>query len=149
MTANVTLQLEDEQRALYHITLRTPHGTCTLAFSVTPKGALGFDNRQANARVCMERRLSRVLAAEMIRTARERVPGALCGRTPRGLAFELRAHYRAYRLGILRIHSVTAEMGATDPHAPDHDSNAAWFEHPVRGLPSTLRALFASRRPIP
>ena len=82
------------------------------------------------------------LAEEMIRAAQTRVPGALGGRTHRAVAFELRVHYCAFRLGVLRSHSVTAEIGSLRPDAADYDSNAVWFEHPFRSAPAILKALF-------
>ena len=79
----------------------------------------------------------------MCRVARERVPGTLRDRTQRGLAFELRVHNRAYRLGLFRSHSVTTEIGGLDPQAPDYDDNGVWFERPLRSLPRIVYCLLA------
>lgn len=150
MEVVTTLLSENETGAVYRSVV-TPTGregagrSLALEFTVTAQGVLEFDNRQPGARACAGRRVSRLLAAEMSRTARTRVPGALGGRTEKGLACELRFHNRAYRLGFLRSHSVTAEMGSPDPGAPDRDSNAAWFEHPVRKLPLLLKLLLKSK----
>lgn len=141
MTTVSTLRRETDREALYDLTVSNARRSLTLGFSISPEGALGFDNRQPNARACANRRVSLALAAEMARVARARVPGALRGRTRRGLAFELRAHNRAYRLGLFRSRSVTTEMGSPDPAAPDYDHNAAWFEHPIRSIPLLLRIL--------
>jgi hypothetical protein len=152
MNVVTTLLSENETGAVYRILLPDAADAKTgkplaLEFTVTPEGALVFDNRQPGARACAGRRISHLLAAEMARIARYRVPGALGGRTERGLAFELRFHNRAYRAGFLRSHAVTAEMGSPDPAAPDYDGNAAVFERPVRGLPPILRAFRRRSKP--
>ena len=145
MTVASVLRQETDRQAEYELSVSFWHQSHTLRFSVTPEGALGFDNRQPGARACAGRQLSLALASEMARVARERVPGALSGRTQRGLAFELRVHNVAYRLGLFRTRSVTTEMGSPDPAAPDYDHNAAWFEHPVRSLPGIIKALLVTR----
>ena len=150
MDAVTTLKSENETGAVYRVVFpRTAHARSgeplALEFSVTPQGGLGFDNRQPRARACAGRRISRLLAAEMARTARDRVPGALGGRTEKGLAFELRVHNRAHRVGFRPDHAVTAEMGSPDPAAPDYDNNAAWFEHPVRQIPLLLKLLLRTK----
>ena len=150
MDAVTTLITENETGAVYRVVFPRSRGGKTgeplaLEFSVTHQGGLGFDNRQPGARACAGRRVSRLLAAEMARTARDRVPGALGGRTEKGLAFELRVHNRAHRLGFRPDHAVTAEMGSPDPAAPDFDTNAVVFERPVRGIPPLLK-LLRSRR---
>ena len=146
MTAVTTLRQETGNGALFDVSVSGPRRSQTLCFSVTSEGALGFDNRQPNARACANRQLSNALAAEMARIARGRVPGALRGRTQRGLAFELRVHYAAYRLGLFRTRSVTMEMGSLFPDAPDYDHNAAWFEHPSRSLPRMVKALLSPHK---
>ena len=140
MTAVATLLQETDTGAIFDVALSGPRRSLSLRFSVTSEGALGFDNRQPDARACAGRQLSLALASEMARVARERVPGALSGRTQRGLAFELRMHNVAYRLGLFRTRSVTTEMGSPDPAAPDYDHNAAWFEYPLRSLPKIVKA---------
>lgn len=145
MMVKTSLRTETNEHALYAVSLSAPRRSHTLRFSVTPQGSLGFDNRQPDARACAKRQISLALAAEMARVARERVPGALRGRTQRGLAFELRVHNIAYRLGLFRTRSVTTEMGSPFADAPDYDHNAAWFEHPVRSLPGIIKALLVTR----
>ena len=148
MTVETKLLEQTPQGARYQVLVKLPprrrpdaeERRIPLEFTVTPEGALGFDNRQPQAKLCARGRVSRALAEEMARTARLQVPGALAGRTQKGLARELRLHYRAYRLGLMRVHAVTAELGSPDPDAPDHDNNAVLFEHPFRGLPQLLRA---------
>lgn len=140
MTVKTSFREETDKNLYYEVSVSSPRRSVTLCFSVTPAGALGFDNRQPGARACAGRQLSLALASEMARVARERVPGALSGRTQRGLAFELRVHNVAYRLGLFRTRSVTTEMGSPDPAAPDYDHNAAWFEHPLRSLPKIVKA---------
>lgn len=145
MTVASVLRQETDRQAEYELSVSFRHQSHTLRFFVTPEGALGFDNRQSNARTCAKRQISLALAAEMASVARERVPGALRGRTQRGLAFELRVHNIAYRLGLFRTRSVTTEMGSPFADAPDYDHNAAWFEHPVRSLPGIIKALLVTR----
>lgn len=145
MTVKTSFREETDKNLYYDVSVSSPRRSVTLCFSVTPAGGLGFDNRQPNACACANRRVSLALASEMARIARERVPGALHGRTQRGLAFELRVHNVAYRLGLFRTQSVTAEMGSPDPDAPDYDHNAAWFEHPVRCLPEIVKAVLFTR----
>jgi hypothetical protein len=110
-----------------------------LGFEITRDGVLTFDNRQAQAAVCSRRPAARTLAGEMLAAARHSCPGALTGRTLRGLHFELDAHYRAYRLGLLMKYAVVTDIGGTDPAAPDYDSNGAFFEHPLRNIPQAFR----------
>ena len=145
MTAVTTFQQEIGTDALFEVSFSGPRRRHTLRFSVTKDGAIGFDNRQPDARVCAGRRASLALASEMLRAARSRDPDAQRGRTLRGLAYELRVHNRAYRLGLFRSSSVTTEMGSPASEAPDYDHNAVWFEHPLRSLPQILRWLFTER----
>ena len=137
MAAAAILLQENASEAIYALAIPAPR-PCTLRFSVTSEGVLVYDNQQPNARRCCGRKTSKYLAAAMCRTARERVPGALRNRTLRGLAFELRVHNRAYRLGLFRSHSIVTDMGGLDPQAPDYDDNALLFEHPLRSLPRIL-----------
>ncbi len=146
MKLTTRLLSENETGAVYRCVLtrsarKGPARALVLHFTVTEQGALGFDNRQPGARACAGRQASRLLAADMAAAAKARVPGALSDRTEKGLAFELRVHNRAYRLGVHRSHSVTAEMGAAAPAAPDYDPNAVWFEHPLRNVRPILKAL--------
>ena len=146
MNVKTTLLQENEPGAICRAELpcpswEDPARVCALNFSVTPAGVLSFDNRQPGAKACAGRRASRLMAEAMVRTARERCPEALPGRTTRGLARELRVHNWFYRLGILRRHSVTSEMGGLDPAAPDYDDNAVCFEHPIRSLPQVLKLM--------
>ena len=145
MHVTSTLIQDTEQNAVYRISASERKGSWELYFTVSPEGALGFDNRQPGARLCAKRRVSKAMAEEMARTAREKVPGALAGRTVKGLAFELRVHNRAYRLGVLRRQAVTAELGSPEPGAPDFDRNAAFFERPLRGLPRVFKSLLSHR----
>lgn len=149
MYAQARLIAETDSGWTYEVQLpdREPSRSDALRFTVTPEGALSFDNRQPEARACRSRRISRLLAAEMARAARGRVPGALAGRSQKGLAFELRAHYYAYRIGFFRRHAANAELGSPDPASPDYDTNAAVFERPLRGLPAVLKALLRRCRP--
>ena len=140
MTVETTIREETEENLQYDVSVSSLRRSVTLSFTLTRAGILGFDNRQPNARACANRQISLALASEMARTARQRVPGALRGRTQRGLAFELRVHNVACRLGLFRTRSVTTEMGSPDPAAPDYDHNAAWFEHPLRSLPKIVKA---------
>ena len=146
MNVKITLLQETEAGAVYRAELpcptrKDPARVCALNFSLSPEGVLGFDNRQPDVRNGVGRQASRLLAEAMARTARERCPEALPGRTTRGLARELRIHYRFYRLGLLRRHTVTAEMGGLDPAGPGYDNNAFCFEHTLRGLPRLRQLL--------
>ena len=117
-----------------------------LDFEITGDGVLTFDNRQAQAAVCRRRPAARTLAGEMLAAARSSCPGALTGRSLRGLHFELDAHYRAYRLGLLMKYAVVTDIGGTDPAAPDYDSNGAFFEHPLRNIPQAFREFLKRMR---
>lgn len=112
-----------------------------LRFTLTPEGALKLDNSQPEARRLRGKRLSLAMAAAMREAVLARNPNALSGRTLRGMAFELRVHCRAYRMGLKRSHAAVTELGGLDPAAPDFDDNAAWFERPLRSLPSIGKAL--------
>lgn len=141
MQVETSLLRETEQGGVYRAVFRDPD--CTLLFTVTPEGTLGFDNRQPGARRCAGGKLSRALAEEMRRTARSRVPDALADRTQRGLARELRLHNRAWRLRVKPGHTVTAEIGGMRRELPDFDDNAVWFECPFRSLPKILKTLLS------
>ena len=134
MTLGTTPPSENSQGVFYRAVIPCPKGSQALTFSISPRGILSFDNRQPKACLCAVRSCSLSLAKELLQAARNRSPDALRGRTPEGLAFELRVHYRLYRLRILRSHTGTTEMGSTAPAAPDYDSNAAFFEFPLRCL---------------
>lgn len=136
-----TLRTPEEGKAEYEITVSHPKGDWRLTFSVDSQGAVTFDNRQPGAGCCKSRRLSRLVGAEMARIAGAQVPGALSGRTPRGLGLELRVHYWFYRLHILRIHTRITDLGSLDPTRPGYDTNGFVFERPLRGLPKAVKAL--------
>lgn len=110
-------------------------------FIVAPSGVVRFDNRQAQARACGSRRAGGLLAAEICRVATRQVPGALTGRSPRGLRWELGVHYRFHQLGVLRRHATVTDMGGTEAQGPDYDGNAVCFEHPSKSLGPILREL--------
>ena len=141
MQVETSLLRETEAGGVYRAVFRDPD--FTLIFTVTPEGALGFDNRQPGTRRCAKRRVSKALAEEMSRVARSRSSDALAGRTQRGIARELRIHNRAWRLGVKRSQAVTTEMGGMKREAPDFDHNAVWFERPFRSLPKILKALLS------
>lgn len=141
MQVETSLLRETEEGGVYRVVFRDPD--CSLLFTVTQEGILGFDNRQPDARHCAGGKLSRALAEEMYRTARSRVPDALAGRTQRGMARELRIHNRAWRLRVKPIHTATAEIGGTRGELPDFDDNAVWFERPFRSLPKILKAMLS------
>ena len=140
-----TEQLEEtENGTVFRTVLPTPApdgSEAVLRFTLTPEGALKLDNRQPEAGRLLGRRLSLAMAAAMREIALARNPGALSGRTLRGMAFELRVHRRAWQMGVKRSHAVVTELGGLDPAAPDYDDNAAWFERPVRSLPAIGKAL--------
>ena len=104
----------------------------SLEFTVSRSGALHFDNRQPCAGLILDPARSLLLAAEMLKAARTTVPGALSGRTERGLAFELRVHYRFWRRHVLRSRTAVSDMGGLTRTAPDYDSNAVLFERAPR-----------------
>lgn len=140
-----TEQLEEtENGTVFRTVLPTPApdgSEAALRFTLTPEGALKLDNRQPEARRLRGKRSALAMAAVMREAALARNPAALSGRTLRGMAFELRVHYRAYRMGLKRSHAAVTELGGLDPAAPDFDDNAAWFERPLRSLPSIGKAL--------
>ena len=139
------LQTRADGKADYEITVPAAKGVQRLTFSVDSNGAVAFDNAQAGAQCCKNRRISRAVGAEMARLAGEQVPGALGGRSPRGLGLELWVHYWFYRLRILRVHTRVTDLGSLDPAHPGYDTNGFVFERPVRGLPKAVKAL-ARRR---
>ena len=68
-----------------------------------------------------------LLAKSMISAAKSINYTYLEGRTVKGLAFELKVHYRGYRMtGIGRFE--TADMGSANPTSNGYDSNAFYFE---------------------
>ncbi|MBQ7063714.1 MAG: hypothetical protein IJM90_02310 [Firmicutes bacterium] len=121
-----------------------------LDYQLNRSGTLAFDNRQPQAFACRKWRISRALAEEMHTETLRRIPAALSGRTTKGLCMELIVHYWAFRFKFLMKYAVVTDIGSAEPDAPDYDSNAAWFEHPVRSIPDiireTLRRLRAARR---
>lgn len=81
------------------------------------------------------------LAAEMMRVAKEQVPGALEGRTVFGIQAELALHYTAYVLHIKRSSSTKADIGSSKPGAIGYDSNADYFEHPFKHIKDIVNML--------
>lgn len=140
-----TEQLEEtENGTVFRTVLPTPApdgSEAVLRFTLTPEGALKLDNRQPEAGRLLGRRLSLAMAAAMREAALTQNPDALSGRTLRGMAFELRVHYWAFRMGLKRSHAAVTELGGLEPAAPDFDDNAAWFERPVHSLPTIGKAL--------
>jgi len=82
-----------------------------------------------------------MLAAEMMRVAKEQVPGALEGRTVFGIQSELALHYTAYVLHIKRSSSTKADIGSSKPGAIGYDSNADYFEHPFKHIKDIVNML--------
>ena len=134
MSIKTTLLHETESAATYRTVLTDASSVkpLSLDFTVSQNGVLRFDNRQPGAALCMDPARSLLLAAEMLKAARTTVPGALSGRTERGLAFELRVHYRFWRRHVLRSRTAVSDMGGLNRRAPDYDSNALLFERAPR-----------------
>ena len=134
MTVETTLLHETERASTYRAVLTDASSAkpLSLDFTVSKSGALRFDNRQPGAECCLDPARSRLLAAEMLETARKKVPGALSGRTEAGLAFELRLHHRFWRRHILRSRTAVSDMGGLTRTAPDYDNNAILFERAAR-----------------
>ena len=77
-------------------------------YVVSNTGVITFDNTQEDAKYLAKRNggdVRLMLAAEMMRVAKEQVPGALEGRTVFGIQAELALHYTAYVLHIKRSSS--------------------------------------------
>ena len=113
-------------------------------YVVSNTGVITFDNTQEDAKYLAKRNGGDVrltLAAEMMRVAKEQVPGALEGRTVFGIQSELSLHYTAYVLHIKRSSSTVADLGSSKPGARGYDSNADYFEHPFKHIKDIVNML--------
>ena len=113
-------------------------------YVVSNTGVITFDNTQEDAKYLAKRNGGDVrltLAAEMMRVAKEQVPGALEGRTVFGIQSELSLHYTAYVLHIKRSSSTKADIGSSKPGAIGYDSNADYFEHPFKHIKDIVNML--------
>ena len=113
-------------------------------YVVSNTGVITFDNTQEDAKYLAKRNGGDVrltLAAEMMRVAKEQVPGALEGRTVFGIQSELSLHYTAYVLHIKRSSSTVADLGSSKPGAIGYDSNADYFEHPFKHIKDIVNML--------
>ena len=113
-------------------------------YVVSNTGVITFDNTQEDAKYLAKRNGGDVrltLAAEMMRVAKEQVPGALEGRTVFGIQAELALHYTAYVLHIKRSSSTKADIGSSKPGAIGYDSNADYFEHPFKHIKDIVNML--------
>ena len=113
-------------------------------YVVSNTGVITFDNTQEDAKYLAKRNGGDVrltLAAEMMRVAKEQVPGALEGRTVFGIQSELALHYTAYVLHIKRSSSTKADIGSSKPGAIGYDSNADYFEHPFKHIKDIVNML--------
>ena len=113
-------------------------------YEVNKEGVISLDNRQKNAKYLAkgnEGAVRLTLAAEMMRVAKEQVPGALEGRTVFGIQTELALHYTAYVLHIKRSSSTKADIGSSKPGAIGYDSNADYFEHPFKHIKDIVNML--------
>jgi len=106
-------------------------------YVVSNTGVITFDNTQEDAKYLAKRNGGDVrltLAAEMMRVAKEQVPGALEGRTVFGIQSELALH-------IKRSSSTKADIGSSKPGAIGYDSNADYFEHPFKHIKDIVNML--------
>ena len=113
-------------------------------YVVSNTGVITFDNTQEDAKYLAkgnEGAVRLTLAAEMMRVAKEQVPGALEGRTVFGIQAELALHYTAYVLHIKRSSSTKADIGSSKPGAIGYDSNADYFEHPFKHIKDIVNML--------
>ncbi len=113
-------------------------------YVVSNTGVITFDNTQEDAKYLAkgnEGAVRLTLAAEMMRVAKEQVPGALEGRTVFGIQSELALHYTAYVLHIKRSSSTKADIGSSKPGAIGYDSNADYFEHPFKHIKDIVNML--------
>ena len=113
-------------------------------YVVSNTGVITFDNTQEDAKYLAKRNggdVRLMLAAEMMRVAKEQVPGALEGRTVFGIQAELALHYTAYVLHIKRSSSTKADIGSSKPGAIEYDSNADYFEHPFKHIKDIVNML--------
>ena len=113
-------------------------------YVVSNTGVITFDNTQEDAKYLAkgnEGAVRLTLAAEMMRVAKEQVPGALEGRTVFGIQSELSLHYTAYVLHIKRSSSTKADIGSSKPGAIGYDSNADYFEHPFKHIKDIVNML--------
>ena len=113
-------------------------------YVVSNTGVITFDNTQEDAKYLAKRNggdVRLMLAAEMMRVAKEQVPGALEGRTVFGIQTELALHYTAYVLHIKRSSSTKADIGSSKPGAIGYDSNADYFEHPFKHIKDIVNML--------
>ena len=113
-------------------------------YVVSNTGVITFDNTQEDAKYLAKRNggdVRLMLAAEMMRVAKEQVPGALEGRTVFGIQSELALHYTAYVLHIKRSSSTKADIGSSKPGAIGYDRNADYFEHPFKHIKDIVNML--------
>ena len=113
-------------------------------YVVSNTGVITFDNTQEDAKYLAkgnEGAVRLTLAAEMMRVAKEQVPGALEGRTVFGIHYDLSLHYTAYVLHIKRSSSTKADIGSSKPGAIGYDSNADYFEHPFKHIKDIVNML--------
>lgn len=109
-------------------------GTATFIFGVKSNGVLTYDNKsQSDLALIGDKSISIALAKTMYKTATEKVPGALSGRTIEGIARELRAHYKASCLLPIDNLLIT-DMGGLDESMPGYDYNAKVFEEPYKPI---------------
>lgn len=114
-------------------------------YSVSNSGIVSFDNSQQSAQILLYENnydIELFLAAEMLRVAREQIPGALNGRTYYGVAFELTSHYAGYALGVKLGHTNSTEIGSNDINSIGYDNNADLFEHPFSNIKGWVEMLF-------
>lgn len=137
-----TITVDTRQRFLWWTTGSKKEYSFT--FSVSSEGIVSFDNSQEMATCLKNKEIRLTLAKEMIRVAREQIPEALEGRTAKGVAFELYAHYLGKENGIKIGHTNTTEIGSNVIGAIGYDSNADWFENTFSHLPDIAVALFGS-----
>ncbi len=109
-------------------------GTAQFEFVIDEYGIVKFDNsnktNRENAYWLFTDEISEALAQEILRVASENVPGALSGRTVKGIAREIRWHCPPGLIGIGP--TIIADIGGMDKSKDSYDYNAKVFENPWR-----------------
>ncbi len=117
------------------------HGTVELLYTVDSRGVIILDTQQNSGGYLGDDAITEALASEMLNVAIRQVPGALSGRTPSGLAFEIRCHYKTSTLIPLSALKI-ADMGGLT--GPGYDYNARGFEN-IWQFPSVFGEMFVER----
>ena len=104
-------------------------GDVIFTFTVDSRGVVVFNNNDYDHGMVGDDNISAALANEIYYAATSHVDGALSGRTVKGIARELRAHFKVSTT--LPVNKVSiADIGGMDKSRSDYDYNAKMFEDP-------------------